>query len=73
MQVHLRIGRVLSFHDPAGIQQEMNIDPSPSTRMDPHRPVLGSVGHNYAYEYVHLLNAYLVSCMLPLHSRPSIH
>jgi hypothetical protein len=30
-------------------------------------------GINYATEYVHMLNANLVSCMLPLHSRPSIH
>lgn len=30
-------------------------------------------GINYATEYVHMLNAFSVSCMLPLHSRPSIH
>jgi len=30
-------------------------------------------GINYATEYVHLFNANLVSCMLPPHSRPSIH
>jgi hypothetical protein len=31
------------------------------------------LGINYATEYVHLLNANLVSCMLPPHSRPSIN
>jgi hypothetical protein len=46
----------------------MNIDPSPSTRTDPHRPVLGSVGHNYAYEHLPLdhwtAHSWILRCLL---------